>query len=73
LDEGGRFTAALLAGRPFHFAYESNLLKGLLVADLPATMLAIPLGLVMTPLLKVLNVGFFTGRSGVHICLRRVS
>jgi hypothetical protein len=50
LDERRTVRRSPSCWEPFHFADESNLLKGLLVADLPATMLASPLSLVMTPL-----------------------
>ncbi len=36
LDKGGWSSATLFAGRPFHYTYESLVLKFLLLADLPA-------------------------------------
>ena len=43
-DSGGWSSATLLAGRPFHFHYESVFLKALLLADLPS-LLAVAFGL----------------------------
>src|SRR5262245_41572750 len=45
LDGGGWSSATLLAGRPFHFAYESLLLKWLVLLDLPGTLAVIPVSL----------------------------
>jgi hypothetical protein len=61
LDQDGGSSATVLAGRPFHFHYESYLLKCLFVADLPSMVAAIPLDFVVAPLLKVLRVGSFVG------------
>jgi hypothetical protein len=61
LDEGGWSSATVLAGRPFHFAYESNLLKSLFVVDLPSALATIPLNLVVAAFLKVFHVGSFVG------------
>jgi hypothetical protein len=61
LEQGGGSSAALLAGRPFHFHYESNLLKCLFVVDLPSMVATIPIGFVVVVLLKVLRVGNFVG------------
>jgi hypothetical protein len=61
LDQGWGSSASVLAGRPFHFEYESNLLKCLSVVDLPAMVAAIPLDLVVAALLKIFRVGSFVG------------
>ncbi len=61
LDQGGWSSASVLAGRPFHFHYESNLLKCLFVVDLPSMVAAIPLDFVVGALLKVIRVGSFVG------------
>src|SRR5262245_39515026 len=47
LDSGVWSSAALLAGRPFHFTYESMFLKALLLLDLPALLIA---GVVLAPI-----------------------
>jgi hypothetical protein len=61
LDQGGWSSASILAGRPFHFTYESNLLKCLFLIDLPSMVAAIPLDFVVDALLKVFRVGSFMG------------
>jgi len=61
LDQRGASSATVLAGRPFHFHYESNLLKCLFVVDLPAMVAAIPLDIVVVAPLKVFRVGRFVG------------
>jgi hypothetical protein len=61
LDQGGGSSASVLAGRPFHFNYESNLLKCLFVIDLPSMVAAIPLDFVVSGLLRVFRVGSFVG------------
>jgi hypothetical protein len=40
-DKGGASTAALLAGRPFHFHYESALLQLLVLADFPSMLVEV--------------------------------
>ena len=57
LDQGGWSSASILAGRPFHYYCESNLLKCLFVVDLPSMVAAIPLDFVAAALLKVFRVG----------------
>ena len=58
-DSGGGSSATLFAGRPFHFVYESLILKLLVLADIPATLVRaavlIPVGLV----LKAAGVGSY--------------
>ena len=61
LDQGGWSSASVLAGRPFHFHYESNLLKCLFLADLPSMLAAIPLDFAVGALLRVVRVGSFVG------------
>jgi len=61
LDQGGWSSASVLAGRPFHFHYESNLLKCLFVVDSPSMVAAIPLDFVVGALFKVIRVGSFVG------------
>ena len=41
-DRGGGSSATIFAGRPFHFTYESILLKSLILADLPSGLLQLP-------------------------------
>jgi hypothetical protein len=60
LERGGWSSATILAGRPFHFVYESLLLKLLFLADLPSILAQIPAALVVSPLLKILHVGFYS-------------
>lgn len=62
LDNGGWSSAALLAGRPFHFAYESIPLKVVFLIDLPAMLAAAVVGLVLSPALRAFHVGHFVGR-----------
>jgi hypothetical protein len=61
LDNGGSSTAALLAGRPFHFHYESALLQLLLLADLPSMLVEALLALLSLPLLMNIQVGHYVG------------
>jgi len=49
LDQGGWSSATLLAGRPFHFEYESLFLKLLILVDLPSMLAVVPLSLLMFP------------------------
>jgi hypothetical protein len=58
-DQGGASSATLLAGRPFHFEYESISLKLLILADLPATLAIVPLSLALLPLWKSFHIGFY--------------
>ena len=41
-DIGGGSSATIFAGRPFHFTYESILLKSLILAGLPSGLLQLP-------------------------------
>jgi hypothetical protein len=61
LDQGGGATATVLSGRPFHFYYESNFLKCLLLFDLPSMVVSIPLGLIVGRFLNAFRVGSFVG------------
>ena len=54
---GADFT--MFAGRTFHFTYQSLDLKALMVADLPAGLAQLPLGLLLSPLRKTLHIGTF--------------
>lgn len=61
-DQGGNSSAALLAGRPFHFTYESFPLKVIFVSDLPSTLAAAPVGIVLSlATAKLIHVGSFVG------------
>jgi hypothetical protein len=60
-DQGGWSSSSVLAGRPFHFEYESNLLKFLFLVDLPSMVAAIPLDFAVGALLKAIRVGSFMG------------
>jgi len=59
LDHVGGSSATLLAGRPFHFAYESLFLKLLILADMPSTLAMVPMSLVLFVCLKPLHLGFY--------------
>lgn len=61
LDRGGWSSATLLAGRPFHFAYESVVLKLLILADMPAMIAVIPISLLLAPVSKLLQLSFYSG------------
>jgi hypothetical protein len=61
LDQGGSSTAALLAGRPFHYHYESALLQTLVWADLPSVFAGTLLTLLSFPLLVNTHVGHYAG------------
>ena len=60
-DQGGWSSATLFAGRPFHFHYESLVLKLLILADLPSAFAMLPLDLVLASFLKLLHFGFYVG------------
>lgn len=47
----------LFAGRPFHFAYQSWVLKSVLLADLPAMLVASLIDLLLWPVSFVTHVG----------------
>lgn len=59
LDGGGGSSATLLAGRPFHFHYESVFLKVLILVDVPSTLATVPIGFVLSPCLMVLHMGSY--------------
>src|SRR5215471_14145613 len=61
LDSGGSSTAALFAGRPFHFHYEAALLQLLVLADLPSMLVETLLGLMLLPLLVNIPIGHYVG------------
>jgi hypothetical protein len=51
----------LFAGRPFHFAYQSWILKSLVLADLPAMLVQSVGGLLMLPVSYLLRIGSYEG------------
>lgn len=61
LDNGGSSTAALLAGRPFHFHYESVSLQLMVLADMPSMLAGALLTLLSLPLLANIHVGHYAG------------
>jgi hypothetical protein len=61
LDSGGSSTAVLLAGRPFHFHYESAFLQLLVLADLPSMLVGTLLALLSLPFLMNIHVGHYVG------------
>ncbi len=60
LDQGGWSSATLFAGRPFHFTYESIVLKSLVLVDLPAMLAELPIGLPLSPLVSTLHLGSYS-------------
>jgi hypothetical protein len=54
-DSGGGASVTMFAGRPFHFTYENILLKVIFLADLPGALAAIPVSLILVPLLSHLS------------------
>ena len=59
LDHGGGSSATILAGRPFHFVYESLPLKLLVLLDLPGAISMIPLNLVLGAAAMACGAGFY--------------
>jgi hypothetical protein len=49
----------IFAGRPFHFYYEPLIVKSLLVADLPANVVAAMADLCVSPLWRVFHLGTY--------------
>jgi len=60
-DQGGGSSATLLAGRPFHFEYESPFLKLLILSDIPAMLAIVPLSFALLPFWKSFHIGFYLG------------
>jgi hypothetical protein len=52
---------AILAGRPFHYHYESLSLQILFFVDLPSSLAAIPVGFLALPFLKLFHLGLYEG------------
>src|SRR5436189_6345290 len=61
LDRGGWSSATLFAGRPFHFHYESMVMKLLVLVDFPSMLAALPIGLLISPLMSAAHAGSFIG------------
>jgi hypothetical protein len=59
LDEDGGSSATVLAGRPFHFEYESPILKLLIVVEVPSILAMVPLSFVMPLLATRFHLGFY--------------
>jgi hypothetical protein len=55
LDKGGWSSSTIFAGRPFHFHYESTLLKSLILVDWPSMLVEFVLGLLAWPLLTTIH------------------
>jgi hypothetical protein len=51
----------LFAGRPFHFYYASLAMKLLTLADLPAELVEIPVGLLAMPLPRPSHIDLYSG------------
>ena len=60
-DQGGGSSATLLAGRPFHFEYESLFLKLLILVDIPAMLGMVPLSFVLLLFSTRVHLGFYQG------------
>jgi hypothetical protein len=60
-DQGGGSSATLLAGRPFHFEYESLLLKLLILVDVPSTLATVPLSFALLLAATPFHLGFYQG------------
>jgi hypothetical protein len=54
-------TTAILAGRPFHYHYESLSLQILFFVDLPSLLASIPVGFLALPFLKLFHLGLYEG------------
>jgi hypothetical protein len=59
LEKGGWSSSTIFAGRPFHFHYESTLLKSLILVDLPSMPVQLLLGIIAWPLLTTIHLSFF--------------
>lgn len=59
--ESGGSDMTLFAGRPFHFYYASLAMKLLILADLPAELVEIPVGLLAMPLLRPSHIDLYSG------------
>lgn len=72
IEQSSGSTVAILAGRPFHFAYASLFLQLLTLLDLPSMLASIPVGLLLSPLLKLFHVGLYEGSyigAGIQIAM----
>lgn len=49
------------AGRPFHYAYQSWVLKSLILADMPAMLVGSFFSLLLTPFQFLLHIGTYEG------------
>jgi hypothetical protein len=58
---GGSSTTAILAGRPFHYHYESLSLQIMFLVDLPSWLASAPIGFLFLPFFKLFHVGRFSG------------
>ena len=54
-------TTTLFAGRPFHFAYESPAMQFLFLADMPSLIAGIPVGFLISPLMRLAGLDFYSG------------
>src|ERR1041384_2959499 len=54
-------STTLFAGRPFHFLYESIVMKLLILGDLPAMIAVIPIGLLLAPFRRLLHLNLYLG------------
>jgi len=68
LDRGGWSSATLLAGKPFHYEYESLGLKLLILTDLPAMLAMLPVSLLLAPVSKVAGLSFYSNSYRLVSC-----
>src|SRR5260370_8316416 len=59
LEHGGWSSATILAGRPFHYTYESLCLQILVLFDLPSWLASIPVAFLFLPFLKIFHPGLY--------------
>lgn len=61
LDSVQGADSTFFAGRPFHFVYQSWILKSVIVADMPSMLIQVACGLILWPLSFTMHVGTYEG------------
>jgi hypothetical protein len=59
--ESGGSDVAVLAGRPFHFIYQSLAMQLLFLADMPSMIAAVPVALLISPLMRLAALDLYSG------------
>jgi hypothetical protein len=59
IEHGGWSSATILAGRPFHYHYESLSLQILVLFDLPSWLASIPVAFLVLPFFKIFHPGLY--------------